>query len=171
MGNDLPDNIEDPDFNFDRAIRSGQTRDDFLEQIKQTVIARTAVGRSRGWKFPRVNAYLQDIIASVRNPHLVMVLRDPVPAGLRAARRIEHDEKHGPAVLKHLNNQLRLTSLNMAMIGALRVPTLIVSYEQAMRAPEAFLSEMAPFLGVELPSDLTPLLEFMTPGSYKAPPA
>jgi hypothetical protein len=170
MGSNLPDNIEDPLFNIDVATRSGLKRGAFLTKVNETVAQRTADKKSWGWKFPRVSSYLWDVIDGVENPHLVMVLRDAVPAGLRAAPQIQKDKNYSKTILKHLNGQLREAQVNMDMISALRLPTLIVSYERSTRSPEVFVSELASFLGVALPSDLTALLDFMTPGSYKAPP-
>src|ERR1700722_17430936 len=47
-----------------------------LEHMKNMIRARNVQYRKWGWKFPAAANYLDDLLAHVRNPHLIVVCRD-----------------------------------------------------------------------------------------------
>ena len=158
MGEDLPVNIEDPLFNPDGKGKLGP----FIEQMKETIRSRNQTLQTWGWKYPRAATYLSSLHPILRNPRYIVVLRDPVPGGLRST-------KGGNSGLDYVRAVLRLALENIRTIETYKAPTLLVSYEKASQNPKVFLKELSEFSGMPLPQDLSPLLEFMTPGSYKAP--
>jgi len=170
MGSDLPDNIEDPRFNYDHHTKNGVIYGDFLTQVKRSIAKRNDAEHTWGWKYPRAQVYMRDVVEDLINPCLVMVFRDPIPATLRVTARQGKAHFDSDRVLKTMQGQMRMVQANMTLINELKVPTLTVSYERALKMPEVFLAELAAFVGRDLPCDVSDLLNFMTPGSYKKPP-
>lgn len=161
MGDNLKANIEDPLFNPD--VDRDLSFKAFKARLPEVIAARDRDHRVWGWKYPRANRYLEEILPLIRNPHLVIVHRDPVPATLRV-----NPEGNG-AALTEIRRRLRMELNNLAIVQRAECPALMVSYERASRRSEDFVMRLADFLQVTPPADLTPLLEFMEPGSYKQP--
>lgn len=169
---DLPQNIEDPPFNPDyiRPLENEDKREHFLSTVREKITQRNADHDTWGWKYPRVNRYLADIITDLRNPRLVVVYRDPVPASLRLARRRSDDpEKRQKDLFSTITLRLQIMQQNTAMVEQLAIPTLMVSYERAIARKLAFIDELADFIGKSVPRNIQPLLDFMEPGTYKPP--
>lgn len=161
MGHNLLQNIEDPMFNPD--VDKTLSFEDFKTRLPAVVRERDDAYRIWGWKYPRANRYLEDILPKLRNPHLVVVYRDPVPATIRLQ---PEDDR---AALREIRRRLRMELDNLQIAQRARCPTLMVSYERASRTPAAFIAQLAEFLQMTPPDDLEPLLAFMEPGSYKPP--
>ena len=170
---DLPVNVEDPVFNPDYEIKKNKTFDKthFLSQVKDRIQQRNEEYPIWGWKYPRVSRYLDDVISDIRNPCLVVVFRDPVPTAIRFAKRKNQEQASRD---KEIENVIRSRAImmdeNFKMISRLRIPTLMVSYEKAIGASEIFLKELANFIDMPLPEDLSELTAFVQPGNYKKPP-
>ncbi len=165
MGPNLPVNVEDPAFNPDVFGGDGP---EFIAQVQQTIVQRRKVHDVWGWKYPRASRYLERVVAQLPAPRFVVVFRDPVPAAMRAAKRDGvSTQAQGKTVQSTIAGKLRAELKNLNMCYELGLPTLLVSFEKAQANPEAFLTELASFTGMPLPHDLTPILDFMTPGSYK----
>lgn len=158
MGDNLPENIEDPDFNADQK----ESLSDFIEHMKATINLRNRKSPVWGWKFPRAAIYLKKLHPFIRNPHYVVIHRDPVPGAIRQARS-------GVDEIQAIEARLRASLANTQLVRSLCAPTIFVSYEKASAHPEIFLAELSKFTDTPLPSDLFPLLDFMKPGSYKNP--
>ena len=166
MGKDLPENIEDP--NFNPIDHDTARRGPFIDHVRQTVRERNATHPVWGWKYPRADRYLKDIVADLRNPRLVVVQRDPAPAtirGVRAARRLGEDE--AAAAYRTARERLKVMATQLDMVEALGLPSYLLSYEKAVLFPRRFLRDLAGFVGCPLPDDVSPILEFMKPGKYK----
>ncbi len=161
MGNDLLANVEDPLFNPD--IDKSLTMDAFNARLPEVIAARNDAYMLWGWKYPRAARYLEGIMPLLRNPHLVLVYRDPVPATLRA--RPENDR----AAFHELRRRLRMELENLKLAQSAGCPALMVSYERAARNPVEFIQQLGDFLQIKPPEDLASLLAFMEPGSYKKP--
>lgn len=161
MGRDLTANVEDPDFN---ANRLGKPLTDFVRDLPAVIAARNADHAVWGWKFPRAGSYLGEIAGKLRQPMLVVVMRDPVPAVLRDLNR------GSMSAMEAVQQRVRMGTRNVNLVETLQVPALMVSYERAITYPTDFLTELAGFLKCDLPTDLTPILDFMKPGAYKLPP-
>jgi hypothetical protein len=159
MGEGLANNLEDPKFN---VVTHEGTLADFVEEARNTIKLRDAAHEVWGFKCPFAPQFLPEIVQDLRGPRLVYIYRDPVPMALRA--RIPAAE-YVDFVAKRLKAQLRHT----AVIESLDVPCLMVSYENAMAHPEAFLDELAAFIGLSVPAHRAEIIAFLAPGSYKDP--
>jgi len=152
MGEDLPNNYEDPDF-------VGKP----LPHMKEAVATRQAAHAIWGWKFPAAANYLENLLGLLDNPHLVVVTRDLV-ATMKAHRRW-HNRGHLLAAHDIMLQQQR----NWFLVERWKVPTAFVSYEKLILNPGLFIEEMAAFLSMPMPeAAVTQELEtFLRPGSYK----
>lgn len=160
MGSDLPVNVEDRAFNPDQ--HQGDL-DGFLDTLPPVIKDRNETYAHWGWKYPRAERYLERVADQLKGLHLIVVLRDPVPACLRTLKRSDADP------MQVVKRRIQMEARNIALVDRLKRPTLLVSYERASTRPEVFLEELADFLGVEMPSDTSRILDFMTPGQYKPP--
>lgn len=160
MGDNLPVNLEDDRFNMDHTeLPKGK----FIKSMISTINDNTASKGTWGWKYPYAGRYLEDILAHVKNPHLVLVFRDPVPGSIRGVSR--GNVKPEKAVFQRLRAEMK----NLRIAEESGAPSLMVSYERASQNPEPFLEEIATFLNVDMPANKDKIVEFMTPGSYKDP--
>lgn len=171
-GDDLPQNIEDQVFNPDSyRVQHGKfDRTIFLNQVREHIKVRNGNNDMWGWKYPLVFQYLEEVISDLHNPHLVLVLRDPIPGTMRESKGIsDNDPQHDEIILKKVEVRFKMMQNNFELAQKLQIPTLLVSYERAIQRKEKFLSELSSFLQQDLPEDLTALLDFMEPGTYKSP--
>ena len=110
-----------------------------------------------GWKNPAALQSIRPLFFSLRKPRLIMVFRD-VMATMDGEMRF--DEEHGVEPRRAFCDLAQATANwwaeNMAFITQTTFPTLLVSYEHAIRAPETFIHALADFLGI------TPTHEQMT---------
>lgn len=159
MGDPLKNNIEDPE--FDLNLQGGKSPA-FLENVRKTIQHRNQAHEVWGWKCPFVAQYLPDIIGDIRNPLLVCVYRDPVPTALRA--KVAPEKRIG-----FITGRMRAQVRNTTLIEDLGVPGLLVSYELATSHPDAFLEELAAYLGLDVPEHRDEILQFLAPGTYKDP--
>jgi pimeloyl-ACP methyl ester carboxylesterase len=153
MGDDLPNNYEDPRFG------AGQPP----ARMRAAIEERNQAHDIWGWKFPAAANYAEGLYASLRNPYLVVVFRD------LAATMKGHMRWHNREVALAAHEILVQQQKNWFLVERWRVPTLLVSYEKAMLEPSLFVQELAGHLGRDVPQgpDLDELVEFLTPGSYK----
>lgn len=164
MGSNLPVNIEDPTFNPD-GKRSQY--DDFISDAVKEIEIKQNNGGVWGWKYPQAVEYLPRLKEHLTNPHLVIVYRDPIPAVIRATRPASDAEERNQAIEREMRKSLTLFRKNFELAMEWKVPTLLVSYERSSLNPERLLNEMSEFFQLPLPKNIDPILEFMTPGSYK----
>ncbi|MCA0042074.1 sulfotransferase [Celeribacter litoreus] len=160
MGTNLPVNVEDDLFNPDVFGSDGP---EFIEQVSTEIAHRSAIHDVWGWKYPRASRYLPKVAHLLPSPRLVVVFRDPVPAAIRTARR----NSQANAIRATVAGKLRSELQNLNMCFELGYPTLLVSFEKAQAHPEAFLEDLSAFTGMPVPDNVSPILDFMTPGSYK----
>ncbi len=157
LGDDLPHNHEDSAFNVDLHRRDGLPA---LATIEQTIDRRNAEHAVWGWKYPRATRYLDDIRSRLRNPHLIVVFRDPVAS---SSRHVRGGKEPFDAVLtQNLSN-----ASNLDLLARWEVPTLLVSYERVLARPIRTGVLLAEFLGTPPPPDGRKVREFVQPGSYK----
>lgn len=152
MGEDLGNNYEDPAFLGKPIV-----------EMREVIQRRNAVHNVWGWKNPHVANYLDHLMPDLKNPRLVIVYRDMV-ATMRA-----HMRWHNRTSAQSAHELLLTFQRNWYLVDRLKLPTLLVSYEKLLLAPELFVEELADFIGVARPrgAALTELAEFLAPGSYK----
>lgn len=151
MGNDLPQNYEDPEF-VAKPVHS------MLSTIKR----KNTHHDNWGWKFPEAARYLDELLNEVRNPRFIVVFRDLIAVSNR------QNQSNNVDFERALTANSLLMQQNLLLLMRWRVPTLLVSYEKAISKNESFLSELCDFSGLDMPDDLSDLLGFMTPGEYKS---
>ncbi len=152
MGDDLPNNYEDPEF-----IQKTPA------YMKEVIKKRTEDHALWGWKFPAAANYLELLLPHIENPHLVIVFRDLV-ATMKA-----HVRWHNRTQLFAAHEIILQQQKNWFLVERWQVPTALVSYEKAVLAPNLFTHEMANFLGMPHPDEehQKEIAEFLTPGRYK----
>ena len=145
LGEDLPVNLEDGDFNWDVLGKNNLewSRERKIAAIRQAIDSRNQKFDVWGWKYPRVDVYLNDVFAQLNNPMFVCVFRDVVASTWRNVVR-----RHEPAanVVRHaLDLQVRQLTL-LQKSGA---PSLLVSYEKAIDDPLQLAASLNQFLGLD----------------------
>ena len=170
MGQDLPTNYEDHAFNFDfmpdefKADRS-KMRASLIDAIHQRNQSRSVWG----WKYPRANIYLNQILEHVRRPHLICVLRDPLASSLRPLSRKNSRAKSGKITspIKLMEQHLAWQNRNLEIIRKANCPSLICSYEKAITNPVGFVAEMADFIDLGSSDQcIADAVDQIKPGSY-----
>ena len=170
MGQDLPANYEDQAFNFDfmpdefKADRS-KMRASLIDAIHR----RNKSHSVWGWKYPRANIYLNQILDHVRRPHLICVLRDPLASSFRPLGRKNFLAKPGKMTspIKLIEQHLAWQNRNLEIIRKSKCPSLICSYEKAIVCPTEFVKEMTGFIGLDSSSDqIAFAVDQIKPGSY-----
>jgi hypothetical protein len=159
IGEDLPINLEDNDFNLAVLKKKGITQP--VMHIIDVMAQRNQSKNVWGWKFPRAIVYLPQIREHLVNPHLILVSRDPMATATR-------EILSGTPKMDAIELVLRLQLRNMDLVKQWQVPTLIVSYERSVQHPEQFITDMCGFLHVERPVDTANIRAFMQPGEYKS---
>ncbi len=135
LGEDLPSNLEDPAFS--RPVRNNTNNP---EKMRAVIRERNASKQTWGWKFPRAASYLDALRPDLRDPHLIIVTRDPVAT---ATRQIVAGMDVQQVVQEALDKQVRA----MELARRWRVPTLLVSYEKSLMAPARLATGLADFVG------------------------
>ena len=108
--------------------------------LDDLIAKRNASGRDWGFKVPHLAIYLPaEELVRFRNPHLILIYRDPVAITVRHAIA-EHVDPL-PALLETTNAMHGLTQF----LGLTTCPALLVSYEKALIFPEAFIDALAGF--------------------------
>ncbi len=158
IGEDLPINLEDNDFNLAVLKKKGIGQP--VVHIINVLAQRNQSKDIWGWKFPRAIAYLPQIREHLVNPHLILVSRDPIATATR-------EILSGTPKMDAIELVLRLQLRNMELVKQWEAPTLIVSYERSIQRPEQFITDMCGFLGVERPVNTDDIRAFMQPGEYK----
>jgi Sulfotransferase family len=160
IGEDLGFNLEDPD--FDRKP---------IPHMFRTIRRRNAKMAVWGWKFPAAGRYLPRLLKHIRNPRFVVVWRDPLTAAMRSIESIAEQglepDLASQKTLGAVELMIAMQQKNIEFLKQAGAPALLVSYEKAVRRPQEFVEQFAAFLGRELPKDMTEILAYMTPESYK----
>jgi hypothetical protein len=170
MGQNLPINYEDPDFNIDKMSEEIKSDRDLMDRsLFNAIYHRNQRHKVWGWKFPRASSYLPRILKFVRNPHLICVMRDPVCSSLRplGRRNRSGQPKRNTSALRLMKQHLRRQQQNIDLIIHSECPAFVCSYEKAIGCPEQFVQELAGFIGKDLDDcRLKAALEQIKPGGY-----
>jgi hypothetical protein len=98
-----------------------------------------------GFKMPDLHQFLQhDELARFRNPHLIVIFRDPVAV---AARNVVSERIDG---LQAIIEATATTHALAQFVRASRLPFLFLSYEKALVFPRAFIDRVLAFCGITL---------------------
>jgi hypothetical protein len=98
-----------------------------------------------GFKVPDLHTYLRhDELALFRNPHLIVIYRDPVAVAVRNALSEHYDEM---AALTSAANAMHSVAQFVQRAGC---PTLLLSYEKALTFPNMVIDTILEFAGITL---------------------
>ncbi len=119
-------------------LESGQR-----ELLAGAIARRNAEHRDWGFKIPNIHAYLrgQDLLR-FRNPHLILLFRDPVAVSVRNAISEMFDQF--ATMADTASAQLSV----IEFVRATECPCLLVSYEKALVFPERFVQALTGFCGL-----------------------
>jgi len=156
LGEGLHRNNEDPLF-----VHRG------YQQTIEAIKRRNASHSVWGWKFPKAFLDLPLYFDHLRNPHLIVVFRDPVAAAMG------HHRWSGTGIMKPthflLSEAQAFNSLNLTHTLTSGVPVLLISYEKWLLNTAEGIDELADFLGLKPPAKALQkrLLEYLQDGTYK----
>lgn len=144
LGEGLPVNLEDCDFNWDVLGRTNPdwTREQKIASIRQSVESRNQKFDIWGWKYPRVDLYLKDIHSQVVNPMFVCVFRDVVASTWRSVVR------RGQPAADVIGYALELQANQLTLLDETGAPSLLVSYEKAIDDPLQLAASLNQFMGL-----------------------
>ncbi len=99
-----------------------------------------------GFKMPDLHQFLQhDELQRFRNPHLIVIYRDPVAVAVRSALSEQVDGTQ--AIIVETTSAMH----SMAQfVRASRLPFLLLSYEKALVFPQVFIDSVLTFCGIKL---------------------
>lgn len=145
LGNNLPINLEDNDFNWN-SLRNNKSwdREQRLSSIRRAIAKRNTEQDVWGWKYPRIDKYFDEILPDVVNPMLVCVFRDPVASSWRGVVR----QQRSPA--QAIYKTLQLQANNLRMIEKSGAPSLLISYEKAIANPLQLVKMVNQFMSLGL---------------------
>lgn len=129
LGKNLGNNHEDPEF---------LSKD--LDKLREVIASRNQNFDVWGWKMPHSSEYLLELLDDVRNPFVIVVIRNLLAMAESQMKRSE--AKFENAFKFSLSRLVQVSSL----IPDLTCPTLLVNYEDAISNPKKFVDEMSSFL-------------------------
>lgn len=100
-----------------------------------------------GFKAPVVRSRLEWVLPETRSPRLVIVFRDILAIALR------NNITYGGDIALDLKRGVKGYQNLVDTVLRLNVPTLLISYEKALMAPEECISAVASFTGKEISDD------------------
>ena len=130
LGNNLPINLEDNDFNWN-SLRNNKSwdREQRLSSIRRAIAKRNTEQVVWGWKYPRIDKYFDEIFPDVVNPMLVCVFRDPVASSWRGVVRQQRSPKQA------IHRTLKLQANNLRMIEKKWCTSFINKLRKSYRQP------------------------------------
>jgi hypothetical protein len=129
--------------------------------LDRQIARRNAQYADWGFKLPNIHSHLRySDLERFRNPHLILIFRDPVAISVRA---VISDFYEALDVLR--NTTAALDGL-VAFLNHTRCPALLLSYEKTLGFPDGFIDAMAAFCGLTVDADTRRrLLQQMRPNS------
>lgn len=119
-----------------------------LARLYPCITARNAEHDKWGWKNPTGMPVFREISFALRNPRLVIVFRDALATAMGEMRfdeQFNHDRRSLGQLLDF--TQKRQQEF-VDFCSRTQSPTLLVSYELAMRDPAQFIADVISFLGL-----------------------
>ncbi len=168
------DNNEDQVFIEHRGDRSIFTdknnaprKKKYLESIGRHIDTRNQMSKTWGWKDPLASYYVSEIVSKLQQPAFVFVARDPIAVAIRE-RHEERSEAPGAALAYILNTVNEYKAIADFLAGRTQ-GALLVSYERALRQPEATVSGIREFLCLTPDSEVeNRATAFIAPGRGSA---
>lgn len=173
MGETLDEaNQEDQDFLGHNGLRrmfwdEAQTarRADYIASIGALANQRDRHFDVWGWKDPLASYYIGDIHGKLRNPHYVLVTRDVTAIATR--EHLHHEGEDDRLALTHVRNALDEYGKLVEFVGGIGAPTVLISYERALRRAREVVDTIAEFVGQSddalEPGQLAALTSYISP--------
>jgi hypothetical protein len=138
------------------------------QQIRSIINIRNQINQSWGWKDPYAHHYLRGIIDICRNPLLIYVVRNPfdIANSMIKAARCSGETLTIENAFGHSLQTLQWIWESAQHCG---VPTLFVSFEQALFNKVQLITDLCTFLELNPDQEsLNKALRFITPdGGYR----
>ena len=111
--------------------------------LERVIAERNAEHQDWGFKLPNLHAFLRyDEVKLFRNPHLILVFRDPVAVTIRNVVSEYFDQ------LRTLEGSVTAMQALVEFMRRANCPTLLVSYEKSLIKPAEFVDALAEFCGL-----------------------
>lgn len=114
-----------------------------------------------GWKHPASTSYIGQLRQSLRNPRYIFIYRNEFDVARSYERRgnLPMDQ-----ALREANDRYRTLS---EVLLETNDPSMLISYENAVKYPDLFIGEMLEFCGLSAGEDVVShCLQVITPGEY-----
>ncbi len=115
-----------------------------IAQLSKLVEEKNAAHDIWAWKRPRAYRYAKRLEKIVRNPHYIILFRDPLAIALRNNISVHLSVEEG------LEKAIQETTDLIAFLKDNKYPCLCVSYEKALQNKHALVESMANFMGLSL---------------------
>src|SRR6185437_9469836 len=116
---------------------------DRQEMLDRAIAARDAKHRDWGFKVPNIHGFLRYTdLSRFRNPHLVLIFRDPLAVAVRNAISEYFDQ------LTTLSDAVVALGSVVAFVQNTDCPSLLMSYEKALIFPDEFVGTLTGFCGL-----------------------
>ncbi len=132
-------------------------RQEFMSTATKTVLERNDKFPVWGWKDPLSPYYLPDLMSGLRNPVFIMVARDL--AAIAQREKIEENVAKPQRLLAYMANAIDGYSRCIDLVNGRSRPTILISYERALRSPREVGFAIQEFLAVEPPADFAAWLD------------
>jgi hypothetical protein len=114
------------------------------DMLDRAIAARNAQHRDWGFKVPNIHVFLRHAdLFRFRNPHLVLIFRDPLAVAVRNAISEYFDQ------LTTLSDAVVALNSIVAFVQNTDCPSLLMSYEKALIFPEDFVDTLTRFGGLD----------------------
>lgn len=133
-----------------------------IPDLREAVEAANKLHDVWGWKNPHAADYIDRIWGDLRNPHLICVFRDSV-SNARGLNRW-----HPIGSIQGVHQSLLRQQQNLGTILMRNCPSLLISYEKAVRHPDQFVTELSKWMGVKADQRKFDFKGFMSAESYKS---
>lgn len=145
------DNNEDRVFlqhGGDRRIFSERSlasrKREYLKHVRRYIAERNQAGRTWGWKDPLASHYIEDVVGHLARPAFLFVARDPIAI---ATRQLFEEKSTAPgALLAYMLHALEDYRWVATFLTGCSPPPLLISYERALRHPEATVAGIRDYL-------------------------
>ena len=117
-----------------------------MDALRRLIGERDAAHPVWGFKLPNLHAYLRhDELALFRNPHLILIFRDPVAVAVRSAMSEHYD------MLEALAGATTAQDGLLHVVRRTDCPVLLLSYEKALITPHTVIESLLAFCGIAVP--------------------
>lgn len=133
-----------------------------VREVNKVISERNRRYEVWGWKDPSADLYIESVAHQLRNPHFILVFRNPLDVA------ISHVETKTGSLEIGLDSGISRYVRCWGLVQKFGCPTLFVSYERAIKDGKAFASEVCSFLDIR-PSEkqFDSAIKFVNPaGGY-----